>query len=447
MTITQSFAHFAVNLKYEDIPVEVREKMKAILLHAIGIGLSGFELTNSLIAKKAIHTLSDTLNPEATMMGDGYKASVGDVAFATSVMFHSRIQEDSHGTTHIGTVCNPLGIALAENLHKTGKELITALVAAYEVTCALCKDYTAVSTANGFRPTPMYGIIGATTVAGLMLGLTEEELVNAYGFAHASTSGPLCPLSGLEGRMEPGIAARNGLLAAQLAKAGAVGNPEAMEYPRGYFKLYCGCEADSEKVLGNLGKVWETMNCTVKTYPACQLNQTHIINTLALIEEQGPIDVSKIKSVLVEGNDYDVSYPGGKFWGPYVNMAQCYNSTPFCVSVCLNYNRCTFGDMTNLDDPATNELLKKVQVEANPELGSLCSIVTITMEDGTVYKRPMIITPDYYSYSYEEEVEHTLAMKDEIPLSDEKLHRIIDFLRNLEERESVDELLAATIVD
>ena len=59
----------------------------------------------------------------------------------------------------------------------------------------------------------------------------------------------------------------------------------------------------------------------------------------------------------------------------------------------------------------------------------------------------MIITPDYYSYSYEEEAEHTLAMKDEIPLSDKKLHKIIDFLRNLEERESVDELVAATVVD
>lgn len=447
MTITQSFAKFAVNLKYEDIPVEVREKMKAILLHAIGIGLSGIKLSNSVIAKKAIHTFSDNLSPEATMMGDGYKASISDVAFATSVMFHSRIQEDSHGTTHIGTVCNPLGIALAENLHKSGKELITALVAAYEVTCSLCKNYTVESTAHGFRPTPMYGIIGATTVAGLMLGLNEAEMVNAYGFAHAATSGPLCPLSGLEGRMEPGIAARNGLLAAQLAKAGAVGNPEAMEYSHGYFSLFCGCEPNAEKIIANLGHVWETMNCTVKTYPACQLNQTHIINTLALIKENGSIDVSKIKSVLVEGNSYDVSYPGGKYYGPFINMAQCYNSTPFCVSVCLNYNRCTFGDMTNLEDPATLALLDKISVEANPNLNSLCSIVTITMEDGTVYKRPMIITPDYYSYSYEEEAEHTLAMKDEIPLSDEKLHKIIDFLRNLEERESVDELVAATIVD
>lgn len=128
-------------------------------------------------------------------------------------------------------------------------------------------------------------------------------------------------------------------------------------------------------------------------------------------------------------------------------MVQCYNSTPFCVSVYLNYNRCTFGDMTNLEDPKTLALINKICVEANPNLNSLCSIITITMEDGTVYRRPMIITPDYYSYSYEEEAKHTLAMKDEIPLSDKKLHKIINFLRNLEERESVDELIAATVVD
>lgn len=447
MTITQSLAHFAVNLKYEDLPEHVVDKMKAILLHAIGIGLSGYNLENSVLARKTIQVISEQAYPEATMMGSGLETSIADIAFATSVMFHARIQEDSRGTTHIGTVCNPLGIALAQKLRKNGKELITALVAGYEVSCALCRDYTAISTAHGYRPTPMYGIFGATTTAGLLLGLTEEEMVNAYGFAHASTSGPLCPLSGAEGRFEPGIAARNGLMAAQIAKAGAIGNPEAMEYPRGFFQLYCGCEADAEKVTGKLGKVWEIMNCTVKTYPACQLNQTHIINMLALINEQGPFDVSEIESVVVEGDTYAVNYPGSRYWGPYANTAQTYNSAPFCMAVCLLNNRCTFADMCKFDDPDTLALLSKVSVEGNEELASLCSKVHVKMKNGKTYSRDMNITPDYYSYTFEEEISHLMDMKEEIPLSEEKLKELIRCIESLENSESVDEMVKATIVE
>ena len=446
MTITQSLAHFAANLKYEDIPVNVVDKMKAILLHAIGVGLSGYDLENSVLARKTIKVISENSYPEATMMGSGIQTSVADIAFATSVMFHARIQEDSRGTTHIGTVCSPLGIALAQNKNKTGKDLITALVAGYEVTCALCRDYTAISTAHGYRPTPMYGIFGATTVAGLLLDLTEEELVNAYGFAHASTSGPLCPLTGAEGRFEPGIAARNGLMAAQIAKSGAIGNPEAMEYPRGFFKLYCGCEADEEKVTGKLGKVWETMNCTVKTYPACQLNQTHIINMLALISEKGPFNVDEIESVVVEGDTYAVNYPGSKYWGPYANTAQTYNSAPFCMAVCLLNNRCTFADMCKFDDPETLALVNKVSVDGNEDLASLCSKVHVKMKDGTVYSRDMDITPDYYSYTFDEEIEHLMDMKDEIPLSEKNLNELIEVLRHLEDSENIEELVKATII-
>lgn len=447
-TLTQELAKFAYNLKYEDIPKPVVEKIKTCVLHGISIGLASYNLEFGRIAKRVIKANPSTIYGEATLLGDGTKAPIMDAAFATSVMFHGRVQEDTHGTTHTGTVCMPLAIAMAEKERKTGRELITTLVAAYEIAAAVGKNYTQHSTPKGFRASSIYGIFGAATVAGLMLNLTEEQLGHALGFASAFAFGTTQSFASgsMEWRFEVGVAARNGMLAALLAKEGAISAPIALEGNMGFYKAFTGKTEDLESITKNLGTVWETMNVTFKLFATCAFNQTQVLNSIGIAEEND-IDPSKVKSIVVEMSTYEANYPGQKFWGPFKNHGQTLMSVPFCVSTSLLFRRCTFNDLVKFEDPQILNLVNRVQVVGKDEVPFLCSRITVEMDDGTRYFRKMDITEEFYSLDFQTDVDMIRRMADEIPIPIEQINELIEIVANLETAENVDQLIQKTIIN
>ena len=439
-TLTQELAKYICNLKYEDIPEPVVEKIRTCVLHAICMGLAGHNLESVKIAKEVVYA-----NPspeEATVLGDGKKVSVMDAAFVNSTMFLNRVQGDTHGVTHTGPVSIPLALALSEREGKTGKELITAITAAYEIMAALGKDYTKYNAQRGFRASSIYGIFGTVTVAGLLLNLTEEQMVHALGFASSMACGTSESLSkgSMEWRFQEGIAARNGMMAAQLAKAGAEAAPTALE---AFYKSFTGITENLDGISKNLGKTWETMNVLIKLYPTCIQNNTNVDNTIKLAIEND-IDPTKIKSVYVEMNEFEANYPGHKFWGPFKTQSQTLNSVAFCVSNALLFRRLTYNDLLKFEDPEILAMVKRVQVEGKKDVNLLCSRVTVEMEDGTKYFRKMDVTEKYYSLDFQTDIAMIRKMADEIPISAEQLDGLIDAVAQLETASSIKPLIQFT---
>jgi len=437
MTLTEKLAKFICSLKYEDIPKPVVEKIKTCLLHAICMGLAGYELEAVTIAKKVAYASPSPA--EATVIGDGKKVSVEDASFVNSIMFLNRVQGDTHGVIHTGPVSIPLALALAERECKSGKELITAITAAYEIMAALGKDYTQHSAQRGFRASSIYGIFGTVTVAGLLLNLTEEQMVHALGFASTMAGGTSESLAKgtMEWRFQEGIAARNGFMAALLAKSGAVSAPTALE---AFYKAFTGINEDLDSIGKDLGSKWETMNVLIKLYPTCIQNNTHVANVISLAEEND-IDPSKIKRVYVEMNDFEANYPGHKYWGPFKTQSQTLNSVPFCVSNALLFRRLTYSDLLKFEDPDIWAMVKRVQVEGKKDINVLCSRVTVEMEDGKEYSRRMDVTEDFYSLDFETEIDMIHKMTDEIPISNEQLNGLIQTVARLETEENIGKLI------
>ncbi len=448
-TVTQELARFAVNLKYEDIPLNVVDKVKTCILHGTCIGLAGMDIIFGKIARAQISKAPTAIgNGSVTLLGDGTKVAVMDAAFATSVLFHGRVQEDTHGTTHIGAISIPLAIALAEMNGQTGKDVITALTAAYEVGGALGKDYTALTTPRGWRASSIYGIFSSTTVAGVLMGLNEEEMTNALGLASAFAFGTTESFkqATMEWRFEVGLAARNGYLAAVLAKEGALSAVNALEGDMGFFRAFAGTRENLDKITENLGKVWETNNVTFKLYPVCAFNQTQVINSIALASEND-LDPAQITSIEVNMSEYEANYPGQMNWGPFSTHAGTLMSAPFCVAASLLKRKLTLSDLHQFEDTAIMDLVNKTKIIPNPEIGFLCSRIVVTLVDGTVVERPMNVTEQYYNLDFVRDVEMMRSMKDEIAISDEKLEALIAFVRSLEQQASMSGFISATLVD
>src|SRR5207244_2955143 len=116
---------------------------------------------------------------------DKAKAFVNGVAVAVNNQCDSY-----HMLTHPGVLIVPAGLATAEGEGKSGRDLLTALVAGYEVQCRCARDFIPSTPAHGFRASPVYGILGCAATTARLLGLDARGPGNAIALA-ASVAGRL----------------------------------------------------------------------------------------------------------------------------------------------------------------------------------------------------------------------------------------------------------------
>ena len=147
-----------------------------------------------------------------------------------------------HMLTHPGVLIVPAGLATAEGEGRTGRELLTALVAGYEVQCRCARDFIPSTPAHGFRASPVYGILGCAATTAKLLGLDARGIGNAIALA-ASFAGSLIEgqrTGARDADFAEAQAARSGMWAASLAAQGFQGAPTALEGEGGFYNAFTG---------------------------------------------------------------------------------------------------------------------------------------------------------------------------------------------------------------
>ncbi len=190
--------------------------------------------------------------------------------------------------THPGVLIVPAGLATAEGEGRTGRELLTALVAGYEVQCRCARDFIPSTPAHGFRASPVYGILGCAATTAKLLGLDAAATVSAIALA-ASFAGSLIEgqrTGARDADFAEAQAARSGMWAATLAAQGFQGAPTALEGEGGFYNAFTGSHrgdltysfhgpltADLDDVVADLGRRWEMLDVKFKIYPTPGFNQ------------------------------------------------------------------------------------------------------------------------------------------------------------------------------
>lgn len=445
-TVNEKLAHFVHSLRYEDLPDSVIEKAKINLLHGLAVALAGVKLEFARIAVQALEESGEVGGGNATLLLDGRRSTPMGAAFANAVLFHSRTQEDTHGTTHCGPTVIPPALALAEAKRASGRDFLTSLVVGYEVAAAVGKHHTKYSTPRGFRASSIYGIFGAAAASGKLLGLTEEQLVNALGYAAAFAFGTTETFNAgtMEWRYEVGLAARNGLLAAMLAKKGAVAATTAMEGKAGFYHAFAGTTAELDMVTAGLGKEWEILAVDLKPYPVCAFNQTPVSTMLNLVQETG-LRAEDVEAITVWMSPYEANYPGMASKGPFNSIGATLMSTPFCVALACVEGRVTVGGLQQYDHPQINELVSKVTIVPDEGRPMLCTKIRVATKDGRTYEKETIVAPDQYRYTWEQEVRLVKGMQEDMNVPPERLDDLIGAVRRVETIGDVSELVAIAV--
>ena len=133
MEMTKQLCRFVKELKYEDIPPMVIERAKMIMLQTIGVTLAARNTPIGEKVREMSREANGGLGGPTTVWGTGEKMAPVNAALALGTMSDSLDWEDCSWTGHPSAGIIPCAWLASEEKHKSGKDLLTAIVAGYEV--------------------------------------------------------------------------------------------------------------------------------------------------------------------------------------------------------------------------------------------------------------------------------------------------------------------------
>src|SRR6201991_2826894 len=268
---TATLAGYVADLKFAEIPPEVLERAKVLTLDFLGSAIrarSEAESTPSLLGM--LEALKLDAKGEATVFGDNKTWTPAVAALLNGALGHSLDFDDTHADSslHPSAPVVPAAFAVGEMVGASGRDVLTAIVAGYEVCCRLGNALDPTSHyARGFHPTATAGTYGAAAAAGKLFGLSKEQIIAAFGVAGSQAAGSLQFLvnGAWNKRYQVGASAMNGVIAATLARNDFVGATESVEGKHGLLVGYSD-DPHPDKATAGLGTIYETLRIGVKAY-------------------------------------------------------------------------------------------------------------------------------------------------------------------------------------
>jgi 2-methylcitrate dehydratase PrpD len=453
MDVTRQLAAFAAGLRYADVPHEVAERTKRLILDITGIIIRArhdAESTPSLIAAVEMLGLADG---RCSVFGDARSYAAPAAALINGTLAHSLDFDDTHaeGSIHSSAPIVPAALAAAEMAGASGKDVIAAVIAGYEIQIRLSLALNPSDHYDrGFHPTATCGVFGAAAAAGKLLGLDAAGIQNAFGIALSQAAGSMEFLAdgAWTKRSHVGQAAQNGLICAVLAAQGFRGVERAFEGRAGFFHAYAP-NATPERAVEGLGQVWETMRLAVKPYPSCRYSHAAIdgIRSLMQAHRFAAEDVEEVEIGLPETGWKIIGTPADAKAAPK-SVVDGQFSMPFCAAVALRERGLAWDDYNkHLKDDTTQALCRKIKtvVDARAQAEFPANMSgTVRIRTGAGAFETFVTVPKGEPSNFLNDDEFRAKFDGLCVgyLGPERVHRLADSLLALEQANSIQAVMA-----
>jgi 2-methylcitrate dehydratase PrpD len=298
-TVTELIADHVAELRFDDLPAPVVERAKELLLFNLGAALRGWTTRTGPLAVQAALGLSS--GGPCSIIGDQHSVSLLEAVYANSALMDvTGIKDLLEPSGAIpGATVHPAAWAVGEWARASGRQLLTAVVAGYDV---MAKLHNGVLDYELAVPRPTKAAVepfGVAAAAARLLDLSREQTTNAMGLAGQFVMG--CYEGLEEAAMHP-LISRNGVLAAMLAGAGMPGSRTIVEGPHGVYRTFFLQDVpDSVHAnLATLGTDFEILKAHISPYPVSHANAMPIELTLRLAREHriAPDRIHAVRVVL-----------------------------------------------------------------------------------------------------------------------------------------------------
>lgn len=329
-TVSRRLAEFVQGLSFSDLPGDIVEKTKMRILDSLATAIAARGLPVPSVALRFVNENAG----QATIIGYDRRVPAIDAALVNATLINGRSQDDFLYKSHPGALTVPAALAVAEENGNSGAEVITAVVLGYDV---VSRAYLGGPTMlPKFRASGVAGTVGAAATAGKLLGLDADGLVNALGCSALLASGFGAGfLAGtMDVKLNVGMACRNGVTAAALARAGATATEEAFEGEAGFYRAVAGTTDNADAATSELGERFLIEETVYKEFPVCIFVQTPMTLARRLVE-QNDIRPERIERVIITAPDATYTNPGFTNVAPYATSLKARVSARFCAAATL----------------------------------------------------------------------------------------------------------------
>jgi len=390
-SISRIISEFSVNLKYEDLPENVVYEVKRYLYDSIGCAYGAMGTKDVNILRDIYKDASG--NPESTLIGFGDKLPAISTSLVNSLMIRALDFNDIYwkeDPSHPSDII-PAALSIGEKVNASMEEIITAIVLAYEFEQRLCEYAVPGIRERKWHHATLTQFV-SPIVAGKVMGLTVDQIVNAIGISgsHNHTIG--CPTAGkltmMKNTVDP-MATQSGVVAALMAEKGFSGTEAVFEGKEGFMDCFGGWDVknqevkpvmmqgrekmdewkwDIDKLIGDLGKNFKILECGMKAFPTEALTHTHISATLKVVINNN-ISYDQIKTVTITtiARACDILFDPHKYRPESRETAD--HSLPYCIAAALVDHKITTQSFSEekLKDPRIWEVIDKIKGEASEE--------------------------------------------------------------------------------
>lgn len=370
-----AIAKVFAGITFEDLPAKAVDLTKQLILDTLGCAVAG----STAAGASEVIALGREFGgaPQSSVLALGDKLPVASAAFINGTISHARDFDDTHdkAVLHVGSATVSAALAMAERVGGVdGKSFITAVCLGSDLISRMGLATKIPLHDGGWMFSPLYGYFGAMAAAGKIMGLSEEQFINAFGIAYCQASGNLQvnidDEHALSKRLQIGFAAQGGVMAALLAHKGLTGARHSLEGRWGMYNLFHKGHYDRNELLNDLGKRFETENLSFRPYACNRQIHGHVDAALQLRREHHlqPDDIDTV-NVYVHTEPHFLCAPLElRRHPPEIVHAQ--NSIPYSVAVALTNGRVLISDYepAALKNPAVNRMADRITPKVDPSL-------------------------------------------------------------------------------
>lgn len=368
------------------IPRAALEVAKTAFLDSIGVTLAGSKEASARICASLAR--EESAKSESTVIGQGFKSSALMAAFANGTASHAL--DYDHSFAHMGqpmAALVPALFSLGEALGKSGRDLLTAYVVGFEVAAALVQALPEHMNPAGWHSTGTLGSIGATAACAKLFGLDESRVETALGIASSMAGGIVSNFGTMTKPLHAGLAAKNGVLAARLARDGFSSSPGILERPKGFFDVFSRGLPIEQAWLERLGVNYDLLErgLRIKPYPCGGLTHSAVDALLALRAQYGIVPEAVESIHVATGRQ---AYESIVYHKPETGLQGKF-SMPYILARALIHGKLRLEHFTDdaVRDASVRQLGERISMEHDPGIedsreGRRPSRVTIRLKDG-----------------------------------------------------------------
>jgi len=369
---TRTLAGFIANLRYDELPAEVRHRAKLMILDSLGCGMYASDLQWSTLLRDTL--LGQDSTRDAAVWGTPHRLSSVHATLCNGTQVQGFELDDVHreAVMHPGSVSLPPVIALAETRGGiSGQDLIASVVAGYEVgpRVGMCMGRQHLE--QGWHTGATLGVYSSAAASARALRLDQERATHALGIAGTQSAGLMAAQFGsMVKRMHSGKSAQSGLYAALLAEGGFTGIIDIFEAEYGgYCTTFSNSQDnfDRERLIRGLGETWELMRVSLKFYSCVASNHT-TLDAIRNLQEERPFGAEDVDHIVVHGSKATVEHVGWPYRPEGVTSSQL--NLGFCVATWLLEGACFVEQFSEavVADPARMALAARVQCLEDPAI-------------------------------------------------------------------------------